>query len=157
MDSCARDNVMSRRHLQGYRIKPSEGSKRGQKWGSASGHGIYNEGEVTYKFLTESGQLAKGTTQVGEVRRPLAAVSKLTKAKEGHPGQIAFFSEGEDWLIDKRDPLAEEILKLVRKVRRRTKLYEHKGTYRMRAWILPENAEVKKGAVSQAPFGRQGP
>ena len=144
---------MARRHLRGYTIKPSEGSKRGQRWGSASGHGTDNEGEVTYKFLTETGKVASGTTQVGEVRRPLAAVSKLTKA-----GQIAFFSEGEDWLIDKRDPLAEQILELVRRVQKRTKLYEHKGTYRMRAWILPgDSSKNKSSKAAKAPFGRQGP
>ena len=88
----------------------------------------------------------------------MAAVSKLTKAKEGHPGQIAFFSEGEDWLIDKRDPMAEKILELVRRVRKRTKLYEHKGTYRMRAWILPaEESNNDLGKAAKAPFGRQGP
>ena len=48
IDSCASDNVMARRHLRGYQIKSSEGSRRGQKWGSASGHSIPNEGEVTY-------------------------------------------------------------------------------------------------------------
>ena len=78
----------------------------------------------------------------------MAAVSKITKA-----GQIAFFSEGEDWLIDKKDKLAAEILELVRRVKRKTKVYEHKGTYRMRAWMLPGD-KAKNG--SAAPFGRQG-
>ena len=132
VDSCASDNVMARRHLQGYSVRPSEGSRRGQKWGSASGHSIPNEGEVTYRFMTENGKIAEGTTQVGEVRRPLAAVSKITKA-----GQIAFFSQGEDWLIDKRDPVALEIIKLVQKAKRKTRMYEHKGTYRIRAWMIP--------------------
>ena len=132
-------------------MRPSEGSKRGQRWGSASGHGIDNEGEVTYSFLTENGQLAKGTTQVGEVRRPLAAVSKLTSA-----GQIAFFSKGEDWLIDKRDELAEEILQLVRRAQKKTKLHEHRGTYRMRAWILPGEVAENRGVRGKTPFGRQG-
>ena len=40
IDSCASDNVMSRKHLKGYTVRPSEGSRRGQKWGSASGHSI---------------------------------------------------------------------------------------------------------------------
>ena len=70
---------------------------------------------------------------MGEVKRPLAAVSKITKA-----GNIAFFSEGEDWLIDKRNPAAIEILKLIQKVKKKTKVYQHKGTYRLRAWLLPE-------------------
>ena len=149
VDSCASDNVMSRRHLQSYTIRPSAGSKKGQHWGSASGHSIPNEGEVTYKFMTESGSIAQGTTQVGEVRRPLAAVSKITKADK-----IVCFSEGEDWIIDKKDEVAAEILALVRRAKKKTKLYEHKGTYRMRAWMLPGD-KAKNGPAS--PFGRQGP
>ena len=78
-------------------------------------------------------------------------MSKITKA-----GQIAFFSQGEDWLIDKRDPIAIEILNLVQKAKRKTKLYEHKGTYRLRAWMVPGN-QTEKNIVSTGPFGRQGP
>ena len=143
---------MSRRHLRGYRVRPSEGARRGQHWGCAGGTKSLNEGEVTYKFLTETGDMAKGTTQIGEVRRPLAAVSKITKA-----GQVAFFSQGEDWLLDKRDPVVEEILRLVKLVKKKTKLYEHKGTYRMRAWLLPGNYNGDSRARGESPFGRQGP
>ena len=90
----------------------------------------------------------KGTTQIGEVRRPLAAVSKITKANN-----IAFFFDGDDWITDRRDELAEAILKLVRKVKRKTKMYQHKGTYRMRAWLIPEEAD---GEECKRPFGGQG-
>ena len=113
IDSCASDNVMAKKMLPGYRVRPSAGSKRGQRWGSASGHGIRNEGEVTYRFMTEHGEVAKGTTQVGEVRRPLAAVSNLTKKGQ----KIAFFCDGHDWIIDRRDPVAEEIVKMVQKAK----------------------------------------
>ena len=101
--------------------------------------------------MTENGKVGEGTTQIGDVRRLLAAVSKITKA-----GQIAFFSQGEDWLIDKKDPIALEILNLVRKAKRKTKLYEHKGTYRLRAWMIPGN-QTDDSNVSTGPFGRQGP
>ena len=139
---------MSRKHVQGYSIRPSEGSRRGQKWGSASGHPIQNEGEVTYKFLTEEGAVAQGTTQIGDVRKPLAAVSKITKND-----RIVFFSQGEDWIIDKRDEVASQILKLVRQAKKKTKLYEHRGTYRMRAWMLPGDLDKKS---QPATFRRQG-
>ena len=98
--------------------------------------------------MTETGEIARGTTQIGEVKRPLAAVSRITKANN-----IVFFSEGEDFIIDRKDELADAILKLVRKVRRKTKLYQHKGTYRMRAWLIPDS-HSSEGAAS--PFGRQG-
>ena len=156
VDSCASDNVMSRAHLKGYTIRPSPGSLRGQKWGSASGHSIPNEGEVTYSFMTEHGNVSRGTTQVGEVRRPLAAVSKITKA-----GNIAFFSDGCDYIIDKRDDLALDILDLVQRAKLKTKMHEHKGTYRLRAWMIPEAAKGSQGKPNAGhkevrPFGRQG-
>merc|ERR1711994_889304 len=119
---------MAKSHLPGYRVQPSEGSKRGQKWGSASGHSIKNEGQVNYTFMTESGSVAKGHTQVGEVKRPLAAVSKISEA-----GNIALFAEGENWIISMKDDVANEILELVRKAKKKTKVHKHRGTYRMRA------------------------
>ena len=67
--------------------------------------------------MTEHGKVAKGETQIGKVRRPLAAVSNLTK----RGNQIAFFCENEDWLIDKKDEVAAEILELVRKAKKKTK------------------------------------
>ena len=155
IDSCASANVMARRMLPGYRVKPSPGSKRGQRWGSASGHTIKNEGEVLFKFMTESGAIKRGKTQVGDVQRPLAAVSEITKAK-----QIAFFCEGEDWLIDRRDPLAQKIIDLVQKAKLKQKIYQHKGTYRMRAWMIPgdeEPTDASDGAKrNSSPFGRPG-
>ena len=117
---------------------------KGQRWGSASGHSIKNEGEVLYRFMTESGEIARGKTQVGEVRRPLAAVSKITAANN-----IAFFCQDEDWIIDRRDPVAAQLVKLVREAKLKTKMYQQKGTYRMRAWLVPPKGE--------APFGRPGP
>ena len=152
IDSCASDNVMARKHLPGYTVRPSAGSRRGQRWGCANGGAIENEGEVTYKFLTESGKMAKGTTQVGDVRRPLTAVSKLSKA-----GQLTMFFEGEDWIIDGKDPVVPDIIKLVQRATEKVKMYEHKGTYRIRAWLLPGDSTKKiQGASRSTPFGRQG-
>ena len=148
IDSGAADNVMAKKHLKGYIVKPSPGSKRGQRWGSASGHAIDNEGEVVYKFMVESGAVKKGKTQVGEVRRPLAAVSQLTKDQRN----IVFFCEDEDWIIPRSDPITKEIIRLVQKAKDKTKMYAHKGTYRMRAWMLPESSPAK----GSRPFGRQG-
>ena len=110
-----------------------------------------------YKFMDENGKVKKGHTQVGEVKRPLAAVSQLTSNN-----QIGFFCKDEDWLIDRRDPLVPEILRLVRMVQLKTKLYEHRGTYRMRAWMIPGEDGEQRGTITTAkrdaaPFGRQGP
>ena len=96
--------------------------------------------------MTEAGKVAKGTTQVGKVKRPLAAVSKIAAA-----GNFAFFSSDENCIIDSRDPIAQKVLKMIQTIKNRTTVYEHKGTYRMRAWMMP----ASQG--SGAPFGRQGP
>ena len=74
--------------------------------------------------------------------------------------QIVFFCEGEDWIVDRRDPLAKELISIVQRVRQKTRMYEHKGTYRVRAWMIPgeeskDEAAGPKGAGR--PFGRQGP
>ena len=98
--------------------------------------------------MTEHGDVAKGTTQIGKVRRPLAAVSSITKKAK----KIAFFCEDNDWIIDRKDPIAQEIIRLVQKATMKTKVHEHKGTYRMRAWLIPES-----GADEPTnPFGRRG-
>ena len=94
------------------------------------------------------GLVNRGTTQIGDVRRPLAAVSKITEANN-----IAFFSTDEDWIIDKRDEVAQKILELVRQAKLKTKMYQHKGTYRMRAWLIPEG---QKAIGDNGPFGRPG-
>ena len=148
VDSGASDNVMARRHLADYKVQPSAGSRRKQKWGSASGHAIHNEGEVIYKCMVESGAVKRCKTQVGEVRRPLAAVSQMTKDQKN----IVFFCEGEDWIVPRSDPLADEVIKLVRRIADKTKMHEHRGTYRMRAWMIPEKVSAK----SLSTFGRQG-
>ena len=64
-------------------------------------------------------------------------------------------------MIDRADPLAAEIVKLVQKVRRKTRVYEHKGTYRLRAWMIPgKDADQNgnsNGKVQRSTFGRPGP
>ena len=68
----------------------------------------------------------------------MVAVSKITKA-----GNIVFFSEGEDWLIDKRDELAEQILDLVRRVKR---LFAHQKTKKLLLERKLYLLDVKKAA-----------
>ena len=109
---------------------------------------------MTYRFMTEDGVMKKGTTQVGDVKRPLAAVSDMTAAN-----QIVFFCEGEDWVIDRKDPVAKEMVELARRAEKKTRMYQHKGTYRVRAWMVPggeKEDEEPKPKGKAAPFGRQG-
>ena len=70
-----------------------------------------------------------------------------------HGGNLVIFCKDDDWIIDRRDEVADAIMKLVRQAKRKTKMYQHKGTYRMRAWLMPEG-ESKVG--SKGPFQRPG-
>ena len=84
----------------------------------------------------------------------MAAVSDMTAAK-----QIVFFCEGEDWVIDRKDPVAAQMVELAKRAQQKTKMYQHKGTYRVRAWMMPggDGEERKpRGKAANAPFGRQG-
>ena len=101
--------------------------------------------------MTESGSIAKGTTQIGEVKRPLAAVSKIVEAKN-----IVFFSGEEDWIVDMNDPIAAELIRLIKKAKQKTRMYQHKGAYRIRAWLIPEH-DADKCKNGSRPFVRQGP
>ena len=64
---------------------------------------------------------------------------------------MVVFCEDDDWAIDRKEPLFNQILDLVRKAKLKTKIHEHKGTYRMRAWLIPKGA----AAAPEPPFGRQ--
>ena len=104
--------------------------------------------------MTEDGAINKGTTQIGDVQRPLAAVSKISEA-----GNISFFCDangGSDYIKGLKDPVAQQILELVSKVKKKTRMYKHRGTYRMRAWVLPEGSAGRKIASEASPFVRQG-
>ena len=62
------------------------------------------------------------------------------------------FCEDDDWAIDRKEPLFNQILDLVRKAKLKTKIHEHKGTYRMRAWLIPKEARPTEPTT---PFGGQ--
>ena len=75
--------------------------------------------------------------------------------------QIVFFCDGEDWVIDRRDPVAAEMVRLAQRAQQKTKMYQQKGTYRVRAWMVPGGEEEEKksqpkGKAAKTPFGRQG-
>ena len=74
VDSGAHHNVMPRR-LARNRIRPSEGSKRGMNYVSASKCKIPNEGETDFDFFTVDGIKQSWEFQIAEVNKALAAVS----------------------------------------------------------------------------------
>ena len=59
------------------KLRPSSGSKAGQKFTSASGEPLKNEGEVVLPSFTEDGLSLKATFQIADITRPLLSVSKI--------------------------------------------------------------------------------
>ena len=58
-------------------IRPSEGSKRGQKFTSASKHKLKNLGEQRLEACTEDGHETEVLFQIADVSRPLVSVSGI--------------------------------------------------------------------------------
>ena len=79
VDSGAADNVLPRRMVRGNgnKIRPSEASRAGVHYVTASANRIPNEGEADLKFITSNGQNLSWVFQVAEVNKVLASVSYL--------------------------------------------------------------------------------
>ena len=79
VDSGAADPVMPKRMVRGKgnTIRPSEASKAGVHYITASATRIPNEGETDLKFSTEEGHSLNWTFQIAEVNKVLASVSWL--------------------------------------------------------------------------------
>ena len=77
VDSGAAENVASRETAPNVRIMPSAGSRRGQKYITAKGDVMVNEGEQSLKVMTEEGATTDITFQITDVRRPLCSVVKI--------------------------------------------------------------------------------
>ena len=57
-------------------------------------------------------------------------------------------------MTEEKESDADKILQLVKQASLKTNMYKHKGTYRIRAWIVPEGQGGDK--KSKGPFGRPG-
>ena len=80
IDSGAAASVMPEALLDGHRILPSDGSRKGIQYLAADGGRIPNLGEVHLGFITKEQHRCRITFQVANVKRPLLAVGTLTKA-----------------------------------------------------------------------------
>ena len=72
-------------------IEPSEGSKRGQRWTSASKHKIKNLGQRKIHACIESGEMTDVMLEVADVGKPLISVSALCER-----GNRVLFGRGEE-------------------------------------------------------------
>ena len=64
----------------GYQVVAGPGSKRGQKYVSASGDEIANEGEQRLPMVKNSGVVTEQKWQLGAVTRPLQSVGETYDA-----------------------------------------------------------------------------
>ena len=93
-----------------------------------------NLGEKELPAITDEEWLPIDLTfQCADVRRTLAAVSKMTKK-----GCTVVFDEEESYILHKKSG-------------KRMRMYEKDGTYRMKIWVAPS-----KEARDQMDFHRQG-
>ena len=105
-----------------YEVQPSEGSMRGQKYVTASGDEIDNEGQQTIPSVGEDGRVVRHTWQMAPVTRPLQSVGELCDdgnrvvfGRSGgmvenlHSGAVTYFTrEQGTYLLDLWIPPASE-------------------------------------------------
>ena len=104
-------------------IVPSEGSKRGQKWTSASKHKLKNLGQQSIHACTESGSMTDVLFQVAEVSKPLISVSALCE-------------RGNRVIFGRAGGVVQNI-----RTGRQTPFYRQNGIYVLSLWMLDEPEE----------------
>jgi hypothetical protein len=77
VDSGAAESVAPSSMAPWLPTVPSEGSRRGQCYLSASGTKLENKGEKRFDMVTAEGNWGQATFQVAEVTRPLCSVTKI--------------------------------------------------------------------------------
>jgi hypothetical protein len=90
VDSGAAESVAPSSMAPWLPTKPSEGSRRGQCYLSASGAKLENKGEKRFDMVTAEGNWAEATFQVAEVTRPLCSVTKICD----RGNRVVFEAEG---------------------------------------------------------------
>ena len=83
MDSGASNPVAPPTMAPNCTIRPSEGSRRGQKFTSASKHKLKNLGEQHLEACTEEGIETEVLFQIADVSRPLVSVSQICERGTG--------------------------------------------------------------------------
>ena len=132
VDSGAAASVMPERCLPDHPVRPSEGSRNGVHYLSANGGRIPNQGEVKLNFITRERHRCNIAFQVADVKRPLLAVSTLTRA-------------GNDVIFD---ATGGKIIN--RKTKRTMSFVKRDGIYVLEILVAPP-------ARGEAGFARQGP
>ena len=108
VDSGASTPVAPPSMMPGVKVVPSEGSRRGQKWSSASKHKIRNLGEQRLKAVTEEGEETEVLFQIADVSKPLVSVSAICErgnrvifGRSG--GVVPYLTTGKLFLFERRN------------------------------------------------------
>ena len=145
LDSGAGASVINPDDLPGVPVKPSEGSKRGQRYVGPGGEKIANEGELQVDLETEgSGNASRIVFQAARVRKPLLAVSGVV----GKGNIVVFSAEGSFILPGNRNTRAK-IQAAIDCTNGKIPLHQKNGVFVMRC--------KRKGAGGPEPvFSRPG-
>ena len=147
VDTGAGKSVTSKATAEGYKVRPSAGSRCGQKFIGPGDERYPNRGEVTLKFATEEDKPIKGDFQVADgLTKTLAAVSDSCDK-----GNIGFFDNEGSYLVRRDSPEGREMIRLAALAKDKVKLYRKNGTYLLPLWLQ----DGGESAVEEG-FTRQG-
>jgi hypothetical protein len=141
MDSGANESVAHPGHNPDYPVVPSPGSLIGQKYVSASGDDIENEGEQVLEVVTMQGVPMKQKYQSAQVHRPLNSISEICDAG-GASGQFVLFSKWGGIVLNPENG-------------RRVPFDREDGIYTMGMWVRPKSAHRRTTSGFTRP-GRRG-
>ena len=77
MDSGAADSVAPGTIAENVVVTESTGSKSGQKYMTADGTKISNQGQKSFTTITEDGRAVGVTYQIADISRPLNSVGRI--------------------------------------------------------------------------------
>ena len=135
MDSGASAPVAPPQVMPSVPIEPLEGSRRGQKYSSASKHKLKNLGQQKIKACTEAGEETEVLFQVADVSKPLVSVSAICER-----GNRVIFGRAGGVVQNVK---TGKVIPFVRQ----------NGIYILSLWMA--EGEGEQGSPSTAPFGRR--
>lgn len=145
LDSGAAASVMDCSEVPEYELTPSDGSRRGVRYVGPGGEKMENRGQKTMRFMFESGAVGKSTMQDAAIRKPLVAVSDSCDK-----GNFVFFSNQESCLAPVNSKEGQAILRIIKGIKNKVRVYRENGVYKIPAWIVPPRSSgfARPGAAA---------
>ena len=129
LDSGAAQSIAPPSMAKGVPVRPSEMSSQGRSYTSADGGRIENKGQQVLHVTTNEGRQGMTRCQVGDVNRPLMAVSQIADA-----GNILQFASDGGWIYN----LTDESY---------TRFERHNNIFEFNMWL---NASDANGPIQEA-------